>query len=84
MLTVAATGRPSTSLAASANAERMRSASATAFSRLDIVEHGGELLAAEPAEQIGRAQVGLARLSANTCSTRSPMAWPKRSLIDLK
>ena len=83
MLTVAPTGRPSTSLAASAKAVRIRSASATAFSRLTLSEHRRELLAAEPADEVGRSHVRLRRV-ANTCSTRSPIACPNRSLIDLK
>ena len=82
MLTVAPTGRPSTSLAASAKAERIRSASARLFPA-HVVEHRRELLAAEPADEIGRSHVRLA-VSANTCSTRSPIACPNRSLIDLK
>ena len=49
-----------------------------------VVEHDGEFLAAQPPDQIGRRRAWRGAISAKICSTRSPTAWPKRSLIDLK
>ena len=61
----------------------MRSASAQRLARGRLGEDRGEFLAAEAAERSAGRICALA-LSAKTCSTRSPTAWPKRSLIDLK
>ena len=74
MLTVAPTGRLSTSWRPCAKVSRMRSATATALSRLVSVQHRGELLAAEAADQIGRAHRPARAASAKISSTRSPSA----------
>ena len=84
MLTVPPTARPSTSAAASSKAQPDALGDGEAFLATRVVEHDGEFLAAQPADQVGGSELAGWRSPANTCSTRSPTAWPKRSLIDLK
>ena len=83
MLTVAPTACPPTARAASANRVPDALGDTRRFGGVRPRHQEGEFLAAEPSTEIAWRAACASTVSAKTCSTRSPIAWPNRSLIVL-